>query len=119
MTGLSRPIVMDSPDEKRQPRIEIKANSGKVLKTYPMPIRAILMVTNADEVEPGDVIAKIPREITKTKDIVGGLPRIVELFEARRPRETAVMSEIDGVVKFEFRDKNRQKVSVYPVEAGS
>ena len=112
VTGLSRPIVMDSPDEKRQPRIEIKANSGKVLKTYPMPIRAILMVTNADEVEPGDVIAKIPREITKTKDIVGGLPRIVELFEARRPRETAVMSEIDGVVKFGPVTKGSQKIII-------
>ena len=93
---LTRPIVMDSPDEKRQPRIEIKGDSGKALKSYSMPVRANLMVSNGDEIAPGDVIAKIPREITKTKDIVGGLPRVVELFEARKPRETAVMSEIDG-----------------------
>lgn len=112
VTGLSRPIVMDSPDEKRQPRIELKSATGKVLKGYPMPIRANLMVTNGDDVEPGDVIAKIPREITKTKDIVGGLPRIVELFEARRPRETAVMSEIDGIVKFGSVTKGSQKVIV-------
>ncbi len=112
VTGLSRPIVMDSPDEKRQPRIELKSSTGKVLKVYPMPIRANLMVTNGDDVEPGDVIAKIPREITKTKDIVGGLPRIVELFEARRPRETAVMSEIDGVIKFGPVTKGSQKIIV-------
>jgi DNA-directed RNA polymerase subunit beta' len=112
VTGQARPIVMDSPDEKKQPRIEIKSDSGKVLKTYPMPIRANLMVANGGEVEPGDVIAKIPREIAKTKDIVGGLPRIVELFEARRPRETAVMSEIDGVVKFGPLTKGSQKVII-------
>ncbi|MBX3276804.1 MAG: DNA-directed RNA polymerase subunit beta' [Acidobacteria bacterium] len=112
VTGLSRPIVMDSPDEKRQPRIEVKSDTGKVLKAYAMPIRANLMVVNGDEVEPGDVIAKIPREITKTKDIVGGLPRIVELFEARRPRETAVMSEIDGIVKFGPVTKGSQKIIV-------
>src|SRR5437879_13884288 len=65
-----------------------------------MPSRAHLMVKDGDEVQAGDIIAKIPRETTKTKDITGGLPRVVELFEARKPRETAVMTEIDGVVKF-------------------
>jgi DNA-directed RNA polymerase subunit beta' len=112
VTGLTRPIVMDSPDEKRQPRIEIKNEAGKVLKFYSMPIRANLMVSNGDEVAPGDVIAKIPREITRTKDIVGGLPRVVELFEARKPRETAVMSEIDGVVKFGNVTKGSQKIII-------
>ena len=62
-----------------------------------MPSRAHLMVPDGDEVDPGDVLAKIPRETTKTKDITGGLPRVVELFEARKPRETAVISEIDGI----------------------
>jgi DNA-directed RNA polymerase subunit beta' len=103
---------MDSPDEKRQPRIEIKSDSGKTLKSYSMPVRANLMVSNGDEIAPGDVIAKIPREITRTKDIVGGLPRVVELFEARKPRETAVMSEIDGSVKFGNITKGAQKISV-------
>jgi DNA-directed RNA polymerase subunit beta' len=112
VTGLTRPIVMDSPDEKRQPRIEIKNDAGKVLKFYSMPIRANLMVSNGDEVAPGDVIAKIPREITRTKDIVGGLPRVVELFEARKPRETAVMSEIDGMVKFGNVTKGSQKIVI-------
>jgi DNA-directed RNA polymerase subunit beta' len=112
VTGMTRPIVMDSPDEKRQPRIEIRSEAGKVLKAYSMPHRANLMVSHQDAVEPGDVIAKIPREITKTKDIVGGLPRIVELFEARRPRETAVMSEVDGSVKFGPVTKGSQKLLV-------
>ena len=98
VTGQSRLVVKDSPDEKKQPRLEIRSGSNKVLKTYQMPVRANLMVHDGDAVEPGDVIAKIPRETTKTKDITGGLPRVVELFEARKPRETAVMSEIDGMV---------------------
>jgi DNA-directed RNA polymerase subunit beta' len=112
VTGLTRPIVMDSPDEKRQPRIEIKNEAGKALKSYSMPVRANLMVTNNSEVAPGDVIAKIPRETTRQKDIVGGLPRVVELFEARKPRETAVMSEIDGTIKFGNVTKGSQKLSV-------
>src|SRR6478752_2324010 len=85
VTGQSRMVVKDSPDEKKQPRLEIRSSSHKVLKTYQMPVRANLMVSDGDEVEPGDIIAKIPRETTKTKDITGGLPRVVELFEARRP----------------------------------
>ena len=111
-TGLSRMIVMDSTNEKRQPRIEIRNEAGKVLKNYPMPIRANLMVGRDDEVKPGDLLAKTPRESAKTKDIVGGLPRIVELFEARRPRETAVMAEIDGIIKFGSITKGSQKVIV-------
>jgi DNA-directed RNA polymerase subunit beta' len=70
------------------------------------------MVQDNDEVHPGDVIAKIPRETTKTKDITGGLPRVVELFEARKPRETAIISEIDGMVKFGEVTKGQRKVYV-------
>ena len=77
-----------------------------------MPSRSHLMVQDGDEVFPGDVLAKIPRETTKTKDITGGLPRVVELFEARKPRETAVISEIDGTVKFGEVSKGQRKVYV-------
>jgi len=77
-----------------------------------MPSRAHLMVQDGDEVFPGDVLAKIPRETTKTKDITGGLPRVVELFEARKPRETAIISEIDGVVKFGEVSKGQRKIYV-------
>jgi DNA-directed RNA polymerase subunit beta' len=111
VTGQSRVVVKDSPDEKRQPRLEVRSGT-KVLKTYQMPVRANLMVHDADVVEPGDVIAKIPRETTKTKDITGGLPRVVELFEARKPRETAIMSEIDGVIKLGPIAKGKRKLIV-------
>jgi len=112
VTGLSHMVVKDSPDEKKQPRLEIRNAGNKVLKTYQMPVRANLMVNDAEEVEPGDVIAKIPRETTKTKDITGGLPRVVELFEARRPGEAAVMSEIDGTVKLGPISKGKRKLII-------
>ncbi len=111
VTGQSSLVVKDSPDEKKQPRMEIRGGT-KVLKTYQMPVRANLMVSDADEVQPGDVIAKIPRETTKTKDITGGLPRIVELFEARKPRLPAVMSEIDGSVQLGSIVKGKRKLIV-------
>ncbi len=110
VTGLSRHVVGDSPDEKRQPAIVIKG--GKTSKRYLMPSRSHLMIQDGDAVNPGDVLAKIPRETTKTKDITGGLPRVVELFEARKPHETAVISEIDGTVKFGEVSKGQRKVYV-------
>jgi DNA-directed RNA polymerase subunit beta' len=70
------------------------------------------MIQDGDEVFPGDVLAKIPPETTRTKDITGGLPRVVELFEARKPRETAIISEIDGVVKFGEVAKGQRKIYV-------
>jgi DNA-directed RNA polymerase subunit beta' len=110
VTGLSRHVVGDSPDEKRQPAIVIKGTKGS--KRYLMPSRSHLMIADGDTVSPGDVLAKIPRETTKTKDITGGLPRVVELFEARKPHETAVISEIDGTVKFGEVSKGQRKLYV-------
>jgi DNA-directed RNA polymerase subunit beta' len=110
VTGLSRLVVTDAPDEKRQPTLLIK--SDKANKRYLMPSRSHLMVADGDEVFPGDVLAKIPRESTRTKDITGGLPRVVELFEARKPRETATISEIDGVVRFGDVTKGQRKIYV-------
>jgi DNA-directed RNA polymerase subunit beta' len=104
-------VVKDS-DEKHQPRLEIRSGGNKVLKTYQMPIRANLHIEDGVVVEAGDIIAKIPRETTKTKDIVGGLPRIVELFEARRPGETAMMSEINGTVAFGPISKGKRKLII-------
>jgi DNA-directed RNA polymerase subunit beta' len=110
VTGLSRLVVSDAPDEKRQPAIWINGAKGK--KRYLMPSRAHLMVLDGDTVGPGDILAKIPRESTRTKDITGGLPRVVELFEARKPRETATISEIDGVVRFGEVAKGQRKIYV-------
>src|SRR3954463_12579410 len=112
VTGLSRWVVADSPDEKRQPSIQIRDDKHKVLKKYLIPSRAHLMVSDGDPVHQGDVLAKIPRETTKTKDITGGLPRVVELFEARKPRETAVITEIDGIVKYGDITKGQRKIHV-------
>ncbi len=116
ITGLSRLIIVDSPDEKKQPAIEIVGPDGQVAHKYHMPSNAHLMVTNNDPVTAGDVLAKIPRETTKTKDITGGLPRVVELFEARKPRETAVISEIDGTVRHGGIVKGLRKILVVPDE---
>jgi DNA-directed RNA polymerase subunit beta' len=110
VTGLSRLVVADSSDEKRQPAIIIKSAQGN--KRYLMPSRAHLMVADGDEVFPGDILAKIPRETTRTKDITGGLPRVVELFEARKPRDPAIISRIDGVVRFGEVSKGQRKVYV-------
>src|SRR6201999_1987023 len=113
VTGLSQDVVTLPPgDEKHQPAILVRDSSGKVRRKYLMPSRAHLMVKDGDEVSAGDVLAKIPRETTKTKDITGGLPRVVELFEARKPRETAIISEIDGVVKFGEVSKGQRKIYV-------
>jgi len=112
VTGLSRWVVTDSPDEKRQPTIQIRDDKHKVLRKYLIPTRAHLMVADGDTVHQGDVLAKIPRETTKTKDITGGLPRVVELFEARKPRETAVITEIDGIVKYGDITKGQRKILV-------
>ena len=118
VTGLSRLIIVDSPDEKKQPTVEIRGKDGKVLKKYNMPSHAHLMITEGDQVMQGDVLAKIPRETTKTKDITGGLPRVVELFEARKPRETAVISEIDGTVRYGGIVKGLRKILIVPEDGG-
>ena len=119
VTGLSRLIIVDSPDEKKQPTVEIRGKDGKVLRKYHMPSHAHLMVSESEQVAAGDVLAKIPRETTKTKDITGGLPRVVELFEARKPRETAVISEIDGTVNLGGIVKGLRKIIIVPDESGA
>ena len=119
VTGLSRLIIVDSPDEKKQPLIEIRSPNGKVERKYNMPSHAHLMVVDAQAVTAGEVLAKIPRETTKTKDITGGLPRVVELFEARKPLETAVISEIDGTVNIGGIVKGMRKVIIVPDEQGA
>jgi DNA-directed RNA polymerase subunit beta' len=83
-----------------------------------MPSHAHLMVEDGEVVYAGQVLAKIPRETTKTKDITGGLPRVVELFEARKPRETAVISEIDGIVKHGGIVKGQRKIIIVPEDGG-
>jgi DNA-directed RNA polymerase subunit beta' len=90
--------------------VQIKGPGGS--RKYLMPTHAHLMVRDGDEVHAGDVLAKIPRETTKTKDITGGLPRVVELFEARKPRESAIMAEINGIVKYGEISKGQRRIYI-------
>jgi DNA-directed RNA polymerase subunit beta' len=114
ITGMSQWVVTDSPDEKRVPTLIVRPEGGSRSeeKRYLMPTHAHLMVNHDDLVHAGDVVAKIPRATTKTKDITGGLPRVVELFEARKPRETAIIAEINGVVKYGEVAKGMRKISI-------
>ena len=120
-TGLSTKVIIDFKDIDKRPRLSIKDVGGKTARLpnnaearYMLPVGAHINVTEHQEVSAGDVLAKIPRETTKTKDITGGLPRVAELFEARKPKEFAVISEIDGVVSFGRDTKGKRKVVVTP-----
>ncbi|NGM45124.1 DNA-directed RNA polymerase subunit beta' [Rhodobacter sp. SGA-6-6] len=84
--------------------------------SYPMSVDAILSVEDGQELRPGDVVARIPREGAKTKDITGGLPRVAELFEARRPKDHAIIAEADGYVRFGKDYKNKRRITVEPVD---
>jgi DNA-directed RNA polymerase subunit beta' len=114
ITGNMQVVVTESADEKRFPTVIMRPAGGTRSdeKRYLMPTHAHLMVTDGEELHAGDVIAKIPRATTKTKDITGGLPRVVELFEARKPRETAIIAEINGIVKYGEVTKGMRKLYI-------
>jgi DNA-directed RNA polymerase subunit beta' len=98
-----------------RPRIVIRTKKGgKQLASYFLPVGAALFIGENEKVEPGTILAKIPRETTKNKDITGGLPRVAELFEARTPKEQALISEIDGVVSYGRETKTKRTIVVTP-----
>ena len=114
-TGLSSYVVMDwrqagSGSEKLKPHMKI--SSGSETNPYYVPVSAILSVNNGAKVKAGDVLARIPLGISKTKDITGGLPRVAELFEGRKPKDPAIMSEIDGKVEINENFKGKRKIAV-------
>jgi DNA-directed RNA polymerase subunit beta' len=121
-TGLSRKVITESKDAELRPRISIKDEKGKTTNIpgsasqarYLLPVGANIFISEGDMVEAGDIIVKIPRETTKTKDITGGLPRVAELFEARKPKEYALISDIDGIVEFGKDLKGKRKVLIRP-----
>jgi DNA-directed RNA polymerase subunit beta' len=121
-TGLSRKVIIESKDAELRPRISVKDEKGKTMNLpgsisqarYLLPVGANIFISEGDMVEAGDVIVKIPRETTKTKDITGGLPRVAELFEARKPKEYALISDIDGMVEFGKDLKGKRKVIIRP-----
>jgi DNA-directed RNA polymerase subunit beta' len=125
VTGLSRKTIIESKDADSRPRITLKDADGNTVKLpgqtndsgearYFLPVGANILVNDGDYIEAGDTIAKISRETTKTKDITGGLPRVAELFEARKPKDHAVICEIDGTVHFGKDTKGKRKVLVVP-----
>jgi DNA-directed RNA polymerase subunit beta' len=126
-TGMTQKIVVDwraaPKGNDLKPEIILVAQDGEPVRneagapiTYPMSVDAILSVEDGSEIRAGDVVARIPREGAKTKDITGGLPRVAELFEARRPKDHAIIAEIDGYVRFGRDYKNKRRISIEPVD---
>jgi len=118
---LSRRVVTESRDPSARPRVSIKhADTGETIVKdnspgrYFLPVGANIIPQEGQTVEAGEIIAKIPRETTKTKDITGGLPRVAELFEARKPKDHAIVADIDGVVSFGKDTKGKRKLLLTP-----
>src|SRR3989442_5320376 len=120
VTGMYRKVISDHPGASYRPRISIKDEASKTAKVpgtnavarYMLPVGAHIFVEKGQTVHPGDVLAKIPRETTKTKDITGGLPHVAELFKARKPKEHANIKQIDGSVEFGGYVKGMRKIVV-------
>jgi DNA-directed RNA polymerase subunit beta' len=127
VTGLSRRSIIEAKDPALRPHYLIENASGEAIKIpgtdrdarYYMPVGANVTVNEGTYVRPGDVLARIPRETTKTKDITGGLPRVAELFEARLPKEHATIAEIDGIVGFGRDLRGKRRVVVTPEQGGA
>ena len=124
-TGMTQKIVSDwrsaPKGNELKPEILVLGDDGEPIRndagnpvTYPMSVDAILSIEDGQKIEAGEVVARIPREGAKTKDITGGLPRVAELFEARRPKDHAIIAEIDGYVKFGRDFKNKRRISIVP-----
>jgi len=121
-TGLSRRVILEPADTDNRPEISIRDSHGHIIKSpdtnqparFFLPAKAELMVEDGDMVEAGATLARIPREIMRNRDITGGLPRVAELFEARVPKDPAIISEIDGMVSFGKDVKRKQKVIITP-----
>ncbi|NQT34577.1 DNA-directed RNA polymerase subunit beta' [bacterium] len=117
-TGQRKQVIIESKDRKINPHIHIIDKRGKSTGQYILPIGAILMIQDGDDVKAGATLVKIPREASKTRDITGGLPRVAELFEARKPKEPAVVSEVDGIVKFGQIKRGVRELTVTPILEG-
>jgi len=103
-TGWRQRVIVEQRDKTLMPKVHLLDKAGRKMSTYSIPTGAHLLVHDGDDITAGVQIVKIPREISKTRDITGGLPRVAELFEARRPRDPAVVTEIDGVIAYDVED---------------
>jgi DNA-directed RNA polymerase subunit beta' len=111
-TGLRQRVIIDYKEKTLHPHIYIMSDAGKKLAEYAIPTGARIVVHDGDEISAGFTLSKIPREISKTRDITGGLPRVAELFEARKPKDAATVSEIDGAVSFAGLVRGMRKLKV-------
>jgi DNA-directed RNA polymerase subunit beta' len=112
-TRMKQPVIVESADKSVHPSIQVvNAKTGRKMAEYILPTGAFLLVEDGQKVAPGTQLAKIPREVAQSGDITGGLPRVAELFEARKPRESATVTEIDGVVEFRGTTRGQRKVAV-------
>ena len=111
-TGRRQLVIIEDRDKKLHPRIEIVDGKGKRLREFIVPVGAQLLVQDGEKVQPGDTIAKISREAYKTRDITGGLPRVAELFEARKPKDQAEITEVDGRVSFGGIKRGKREILV-------
>jgi DNA-directed RNA polymerase subunit beta' len=111
-TGLRQQVIVDDKEKVLQPHIDIIGAAGQRLAHYPLPTGAMLLVKDGDKVTAGTGLAKIRRDISKTRDITGGLPRVSELFEARKPKDAATVTEIDGVIRFAGITRGMRKIVV-------
>ncbi len=111
-TNLSEKINIESKDRTKVPAAEFYDNDGNLVRTYSLPVGAHLLINEGEELTPGEVFVKIPRAAGNAGDITGGLPRVTELFEARNPSNPAVVSEIDGEVKFGKIKRGNREISV-------
>jgi DNA-directed RNA polymerase subunit beta' len=111
-TGLRLQVIVDDKNKVLQPHIDVVDADGNAIAKYLLPTGSRVMVRDGQEVKAGDVVAKIRREISKTRDITGGLPRVSELFEARKPKDHASVSEIDGMVSFGSVSRGMRKIAV-------
>ncbi|MBX6363997.1 MAG: DNA-directed RNA polymerase subunit beta' [Gemmatimonadetes bacterium] len=114
-TGRRQLVIIEDREKRLHPMIEIHdAKTGEKLREFIVPVGAQLTVRDSEIVEPGATLAKISREVYKTRDITGGLPRVAELFEARRPKDPAVITEIDGTIRFGEIKRGKREIIVVP-----
>ena len=111
-SGVQDKIIIESKDRTKVPEAQIIDQSGEVVKTYALPVGAHLMLDDGKEIKPGEIFVKIPRATGGAGDITGGLPRVTELFEARNPSNPAIVSEIDGEIKFGKVKRGNHEISV-------
>jgi DNA-directed RNA polymerase subunit beta' len=111
-SGITNQVVMEHRERKLHPHLQIIDNSNKRLANIALPTGSYLQIRKGGQVTEGDILVKMPRESSKSRDITGGLPRVAELFEARKPKDTAVVAEIDGIIEFGETERGQRRITI-------